>query len=187
MSLQLSWDLFVTAFFLIILAYSFIVGKDKTIKIIMCIYMSMIASDAIGNILSKYISPQIVRVIFQNMDFSTAMIILKILVFMGIIVLLAVSNNYEVKTKKEKSMLIRLGVIGIGGFLCSGLIVITIFFYISGGSFVGLDTTTSTAIINAIKNESFLVPKLLDNHNWWFAIGVIYIILISYFDKKSEE
>jgi len=56
MNITLSWDLFVIVFFVVILAYSLIIGRDNTLKVVVGTYISMIAADAGGALFAKYLS-----------------------------------------------------------------------------------------------------------------------------------
>ena len=50
MEINLSWDLFVIVFFAVIIAYSFIIGRNQTLKVIIASYIAILASDGIGNL-----------------------------------------------------------------------------------------------------------------------------------------
>ena len=55
MNIVLSWDLFIVVFFSVIIAYSFIVGRNQTIKIIIGTYMATLAADGVANLAHKYL------------------------------------------------------------------------------------------------------------------------------------
>jgi lipoprotein signal peptidase len=54
MNLLLSWNLFIIAIFIVIIAYSYIIGINKTVKTIIASYLAILAADGIGNIFKDY-------------------------------------------------------------------------------------------------------------------------------------
>jgi lipoprotein signal peptidase len=54
MEINLSWDLFVVVFFTVIIAYSFIIGRNQTLKIIIASYIAILTSDGIGNLIERF-------------------------------------------------------------------------------------------------------------------------------------
>ena len=54
MDLQLTWDLFIIVFFVIVVAYSLIIGRDNTIKVILGTYVAIVCADAIGALFAHY-------------------------------------------------------------------------------------------------------------------------------------
>ena len=50
MDLTLTWDLLLILFFAIVIAYSFIVGKEESGKIIVASYVAAVAVQGLGNI-----------------------------------------------------------------------------------------------------------------------------------------
>ena len=54
MDIKLSWDLFIAVFFIIIVAYSFIIGLNGTIKVILGTYIAIVCADAIGLIFELF-------------------------------------------------------------------------------------------------------------------------------------
>ena len=50
MNIELSWDLFVLVFFVVIMAYSLIIGRDNTLKVILGTYVAALTADAAGNL-----------------------------------------------------------------------------------------------------------------------------------------
>ena len=54
MEINLSWDLFVIVFFTVIIAYTFIIGRNQAVKIIISTYIAILAADGVGNIVERY-------------------------------------------------------------------------------------------------------------------------------------
>ncbi len=184
MQINLTWDLFIIVFLTIIIAYSFIIGRNQTLKIIISTYIAILTADGIGNIIEKYISPKIINVLFPNTDFATAAIVIKIVIFVGVIVVLAMRGQFDVGLNEESSMALSTVVNAIFGVLSAGLIISTILFYMSGGSFLQPTVGVNTAI-SSIKRNSVLVGHLIDYYNVWFSLPAIAFALSSFL-KKGE-
>lgn len=185
MNINLSWDLFVIVFFTIIIAYSFIIGRNQTLKIIISTYIAILTADGIGNIVSRYISPKVITLFFPNSDFITAAIIIKILIFVFVIVILAMKGEFQVHLHEERSRILSMSINGLFGILSAGLVVSTVLFYTSGGSFLQLSGAITNEAILSLKRDSVLVRNLIDYYNLWFSFPAI-AFAISSFLKKAE-
>ena len=54
MEINLSWDLFVIVFFTVIIAYTFIIGRNQSIKVIISTYIAILAADGVSNLIDLY-------------------------------------------------------------------------------------------------------------------------------------
>lgn len=185
MSINLTWDLFVLVFFTIIIAYSFIIGRNQTIKIIICTYIAILTADGIGNIVGRYMSPRTLTLFFPRLDYITAGIVIKILIFVFVIVVLAMKGEFQVNLSEHGSKIISMLVNGIFGILSAGLIVSTILFYTSGGSFLQLSGAITNEAIMSLKRNSVLVRNMIDYYNLWFSFPAIAFALSSIL-KRGE-
>ena len=169
MDIRLSWDLFIIVFFAVIIAYSFIIGKDRTLKVVIGTYLAILTADGIGNLFQQYLLPSIPSL--QGDIGVQVLVLLKILVFIAVIVVIAVKGSFSVSIFANKELFAKVFVTFLFGFLNAGLIVSTILVFISGFSFVngfyGMMTTTS------FYYESELVRLMVDNYNIWFALPAI--------------
>lgn len=181
MDIRLSWDLFVLVFFGIVIAYSFIIGRNQTLKIIIATYMAILSADGLGNIFSLYVFPQMPTL--QGAEADTALIFLKIFVFVLAIVLIAIKGGFSVDIMFERALVTRVLATLTFGFLNAGLIVSTILVYISGASFV--TGTLQIASDTNLYRESSFVKVMIDNYNLWFALPAIAIVLISFFEPRQ--
>lgn len=185
MQINLSWDLFIIVFFTIIIAYSFIIGRNQTLKVIISTYIAILTADGIGNIIEKFISPQVINIVFPRTDFLTAAIIIKILIFVFVIVILAMKGKFEVESGGERSPSMSMIVSALFGVLSAGLIISTILFYMSGGSFLQPSFLGGAGAISSIRRGSLLIGHLIDYYNLWFSMPAIVFALTS-FVRKAE-
>lgn len=180
-----TWDLFILVFFAIILAYSFIIGKNATLKIIISSYIAILTADGIGNLFNRFLlSTNAVIPLFPAGD-PDSLIVIKILVFVLTIMLLTIRGSFAVEVGKEGSWLTELVMTAAFGFLSAGLIVATILVYMSGGSFVFDPATAAKAAVN-LTTGSVLAGALTQNYNLWFALPAIAFVVSSFTGGESS-
>lgn len=187
--LKLSWDLFVVVIFAVIIAYSFIIGKENTLKVIIGSYIAILTADGIGNLFRQYAlgSNELVMFLkFFGMDNpDRTMILVKVLTFIMAIVIIAMKGGFEVKHGSHG------GVIGIiinliFGFLSAGLVISTLLIYVSGASFVSGTVNMANNTLASAYSESEMVKMMIDNYNIWFALPAVTFLLSSLFQKKTQ-
>src|SRR3989344_9420100 len=101
MDLTLSWDLFIVFFFSVITAYSFIIGKHQTLKILVAVYIAILATQGIGNVLMRFSAEsepvyRILSVMGVNINIST-LSVAKLVIFMVSIVSVALKGGFSVE------------------------------------------------------------------------------------------
>lgn len=187
--LKLSWDLFVVVIFTVIITYSFIIGKENTLKIIIGSYIAILTADGIGNLFKQYIltsrqAAAFLKVIGMENQIET-MVLIKVAVFIGAILIIALRGTFEVKAAKHGSV-INLIVTLIFGTLSAGLVISTLLIYVSGASFVeGTVTILNNSLASAYK-DSDMVKLMIDNYNLWFALPAVSFLIASLFYKKEQ-
>ena len=188
MNIILSWDLFVVVFFVVILAYSFIIGRDNTLKVILGTYISMIASDALGNLVQEYFtgSPIFIKFLEYAMvgNAREAVIFLKVLLFVILVILFAVKGAFYVETVDDRSAIERLGLSVFYAILSAGLIISTILVYISGTSFIGGDAGANLALWN-LYNQSNMIRLIVQYSHLWFSIPALAFLAHSLYSHRE--
>lgn len=191
MDLRLSWDLFIIVFFGIVVAYSFIIGRDNIFKVILGTYVGALCADALGNIFAKTLMlsdsfMKLLRILYIS-NGEEATLLIKIIVFIGIIVLLSVRGAYSVEVVKGGSMGLRVMINMILGFLNACLIVSIALVFISGSSFILGDPNVITPAFTDIYNQSNLAKVLIDNYSVWFLLPAASFLGMSLFTAKAEN
>lgn len=181
MRLDLTWDLFIIVFFGVIIAYSFIIGKEKTIKLIIASYISLLAADGLGNLFQNYILAQgpIVSMfrIFGLLSPSDAAVMTKTLIFIFGIVLISIKGGFEIDSLIEKTSFFRIVSTFAFGFLSAGLILSTVLIFSTGNSFLqGTIFNTSAA---TLYDKSELVRLMINNYNFWFSLPALAFLGVS--------
>jgi hypothetical protein len=192
MNIQLSWDLFVLVFFIVIVAYSFIIGRDNTLKVILGTYVAAIAADATGSLFGVSFSGS--PMFMQLLSFASvgteneAIVFVKVLVFVALVILFAVRGAFEVSTTDDRSAIVRLILSFIYAIMSAGLIISVILVFISGISFVGggAETTTTSALWNLSK-QSNLIKSMLNYTYLWFSLPALAFLLHSLYSTRRVQ
>jgi hypothetical protein len=180
--LRLSWDLFILVFFVIVIAYSFIIGRNSTLKVIIASYMAILTADSLGGVFERYLLPAAPSL--QGDAGVEVLILLKIFIFVLVILILTIKGGFNVDILPEKSLITRILSNLTFGFLNAGLALSTVLVYITGGSFFsgGLENTYQTSLYL----ESEFIQMIVDNYYLWFALPAVAIVVVSLFEPRSE-
>jgi hypothetical protein len=189
MDLQLSWDLFIVVFFVVISAYSLIIGRNNTVKVIIGSYIALVAADAIGEIISHYfLGTQMFVLLTKEAQLGGAeesIIFTKVLVFLFLVILFAVRGAFVVDTYRGNGALSLIFHL-IYSILSAGLIISTILILISGVSVIGGGSLVSEAL-TSLTDKSYLVRNMVYYHKLWFAGPAIVFLLHSFIGERLED
>lgn len=191
MNIQLSWDLFVVVFFIVIVAYSFIIGRDNTLKVILGTYVAALAADALGNIFGKYFSGSeaFVKLLkWAALDGENeAVVFVKVVVFVALVIMFAVKGAFSVETVDDRSGPVRFVLSVVYAIMSAGLIISVILVFVSGISFIGggNDLTTGTALWD-IYNASEMVRGIVANSYFWFSVPALAFLVHSIYSAKNQ-
>lgn len=188
--LKLSWDLFVLVIFAVIIAYSFIIGKENTLKVIIGSYIAILSADGIGNLFKTYVMTNKQAMGFLKLfglgGEDKTMILIKVLVFILAIIILSMKGGFEVKATSHHHGVIGLILTLIFGFLSAGLVVSTLLIYASGASFVSGNVNIANNTLAVAYADSNMVKLMIDNYNAWFAMPAVAFLVTSLFHKKEQ-
>ncbi len=188
MEINLSWDLFVVVFFTIIVAYSYVIGKYQTLKIILSSYMAILAADGVGNLVQRYmIGEDPILNIFVGQNSIKALIFLKIFIFVILTIILATRGKFGIVVSKEKNQFIGFITTVLYGVLSAGLIVSTILVYISGSSLVENNSLFAENPLLPIAQQSEIVGLMIGHYSAWFSLPAIVFIISSIFGDDTES
>lgn len=188
MDLQLSWDLFILAFFGVVIAYSFIIGRNQTLKVISATYIAILCADALGNLFSTYLASSDAFLRFLrlfsigNTDQATAFF--KVLVLITFVVIVAVRGMYNFDADDARPVSLKMSINLVLGMLSAGLMMSAIMIFVAGESLIANVVTVSNPL-TAIYGESRFVRLMVDYSNLWFVMPGIALVLMSLFHKKN--
>ena len=186
MEINLSWDLFVIVFFAVIIAYSFIIGRSQTLKIIIATYIAILAADGIGNLVERYLmgdKPLVNVLHISNNDSS--LIITKILIFVLVIVLISTRGKFTIDMGKTGSSSMNVILNMAYGILSAGLITSTILIYTSGASLVQESNVIMNEAVMQMYRASYMVQLMINNYNVWFSLPAITFVLSSFVGEEA--
>lgn len=186
MEINLSWDLLVIVFFTVIIAYTFILGRNQSIKIIISTYIAILAADGVGNIIERYFlgeEPLIKTVELTNGESS--LILLKIVIFILSIVLITTRGKFQINMTPSKSTVLRIMLSVTYGVLSAGLITSTILIYASGSSLVQESSLIMNQAVLDIYKQSQLVRLMINNYNVWFSLPAVAFVVSSFFGQEE--
>lgn len=184
MTVTLSWDLFIIVFFAIVMAYSFIIGKHQSVKVIIAAYISIIATQGVGNALFRLLNqtPAFLSVLGVTFNF-TILSAIKIFLFAAFIITLAIRSGIHVTYTKESGSLLSALYTGLFGFTTAGLIVSTILTYVAGNSIMDPNIALSPAVA-PIAAVSPLMQIMVLNQDLWFALPALLIIVVGFVSSE---
>ncbi|MBI5753532.1 hypothetical protein HZA40_00100 [Candidatus Peregrinibacteria bacterium] len=189
MDIHLSWDLFIIVFFVVIVAYSLIIGRDNTLKVILGTYVAALSADAGGSIFGKYFSGS--EMFLKILKFaslgteSAAVVFMKVLFFVGLVILFAVKGAFFVQTNSDRSGPIRLVISLMYAVMSAGLIVSVILVFVSGVSFVGGGNAQTTgSALWTMYSQSTMVKSIVGNSYFWFSVPALAFLIQSIYNKK---
>lgn len=186
--LALSWDLFIVVFFAVVVAYSFIIGRNQTLKVILGTYVAIVCADGLGNVFAKYlaVSSQLMKTLklFAISDESQGVIFFKVLIFLVMIVLIAVRGMFQVESADHGSVSGRFIVVLLLGIMSAGLMMSAVLVFISGASLIGVPVT-ATNLLADVYRDSRLTRIMMDYANLWFFLPGVTFVILGILRKKS--
>ncbi len=187
MEINLTWDLFVIVFFTVIIAYTFIIGRNQSIKIVISSYIAILTADSIGNLMERYFmgAKPIIR-LWETPTGSSSLIILKIIIFILTIVLITTRGKFQINMSNSNSGILRLMLSLTYGILSAGLITSTVFIYASGASLIQESSLVMNDAVLTIYKQSQLVRLMMNNYNVWFSLPAIAFVVSSFFGDNEE-
>ena len=186
MEINLSWDLFVIVFFAVIIAYSFIIGRNQTLKIIIASYIAILTADGIGNLIERFLLTDGQSIGPLAAPEDGGLVVIKIFIFVFTIVLIATRGRFTINMDKHGSSVINIILNLVYGILSAGLITSTILIYTSGSSLVQESAIMNEAVM-AMYRDSMMVQTMINNYNIWFSLPAITFVISSFLGQQLEE
>jgi hypothetical protein len=185
MELSLTWDLLVIVFFAVIVAYSFIVGKDESVKIIIASYIAIIAVQAIGNILMTFTgdTQSWADILGLGLDMNIVSTI-KLVLFVAMIIGIAIRGGFEMEYAKDLDGVWNPIATAAFGFATSGLLLVALLTYVSAKPL--LDETLGTApLLQPLLKDSTLVQIMVDYQNIWFCLPAVLLLAVGFLSNRN--
>lgn len=185
MQVTLSWDLLIILFVALVVAYSFIVGKDASVKIIVATYISVIAVQALGNVAVLLTSLSTASMVGLSLS-PSVLAIGKLILFAASVVFMAIKGGINVETGGGFGTVWDIAVSAALGFSTALLLLSSLVTYVSGRPL--LDTTLASAdALGGILLSSPLVRAIIDYQHVWFSLPAVLLLVIGFLGTKASE
>lgn len=184
MDIRLSWDLFILVFLSMVLAYSFIVGRKQTVKIILATYVGFLAADGLGFFIRDKIGFRIPAMLF-GVDSISAGVLTSIILFMIFIVVLARHHLFDVNYDDSSGTILYLVSTIYIGMLSAALMLACILFFLSGNTFTVFAQGVDPSAIFQITSQSWLARIIIDWFHVWFFLPAVSLVVYSMFVRRD--
>lgn len=185
MSLTLSWDLLIILFVVLVVAYSFIVGKDASVKIIVATYISVVAVEALGNIAFSVTNASTASMVGLSLS-PDVLALGKLILFAFAVVFMAMKGGLNVELGAGFGTAWDIVVAALLGLSTSMLLLASLVTYITGKPL--LDRTLASApALGGVELTSPLVGAIVDYQHVWFALPAILLLVISFLGNRGSE
>jgi hypothetical protein len=179
MNLTLSWDLFVIVFAALIVAYTFIIGRGESIKIIIASYIGIIAVQGIASALERLNAQlgSIVSYLGIPAGQSWILVVGKLVLFIAIVILLTIRSGIEVRYDKEPNAVIGIVLTLLFGIATAGLLITTILTYVTGVPLLEMNLSTVQALGPVIQ-QSQIMQLLIQNQDVCFTLPAVVLAVM---------
>lgn len=186
MELALTWDLLVIVFFAVVVAYSFIVGKDEAVKIIIASYVSIVAVQAAGNLLDLLLGESQPVAAFLGLGFdATVLSTVKLVLFVAAIIGLAVAGGFEMHYARPLPGFWEPVATAVFGFVTAGLLLSALLTFVAARPILD-QGLASAAYLSPLLIGSPLVRIMVDYQNVWFALPALLLLLIGILSRRES-
>ncbi len=177
-TLPLSWDLLILVFFAIVMSYSFLIGKDQSVTLMIAVYIAAIATQGIGHIVLSLIgsTDAVLRSVGIPGD-PTVVPITKIFVFTLCIIIFLTRSGICLTHEKDTGNLLGIIYTTLFGFAIAGLMLSTILTYLGGTGI--LDRTIHAAnLFSPFLLSGAILQLLILHQDLWYTLPAFLIIVV---------
>lgn len=185
MQVTLSWDLLIILFVALVVAYSFIVGKDASVKIIVATYISVIAVQALGNVTILLTSASTASMVGLSLS-PSVLAIGKLILFAAAVVFMAVKGGIQVETGGGFGTVWDIAISAALGFSTATLLLSSLVTYISGRPLLDM-TLGSADALGGILLSSPLVHAVVEYQHVWFALPALLLLAVGFLGNRAGE
>ncbi len=178
-----SWDLFLLALVILLSAYGFLLGQNSTIKLIICIYVSILTADGLAGILKRFVIDVFpgFHTLMGSME-DSFLSILRIVLFLFSVVIFVIKSGFHINIGHHDHWGVRFLIQFAFSFLSAVLFLATMLIYFSGLSF--FQGMIDINVASLYKN-SIMANLLLEYYQFWFSLPAIAFLISSFlFEKK---
>ncbi|MBM2820570.1 MAG: hypothetical protein HW405_330 [Candidatus Berkelbacteria bacterium] len=166
-----SWDLAIAVFFLIGIAFGYILQREKIIATLLSVYVGLVITQVFsGNVFEFFQGNKTVGTMWVQSGASPFTI--RVLIFMATIMFLSAKGG--ISGTKAKGLLSPIEII-IMSFLTTGLMISSIFYFMPPES------------REAFMAASRLANMVIKYYVWWVVVPPVALIALGFFRKSSSS
>lgn len=165
-----TWDLFLTLFFIIGVAYGFILQRDKTVVTLISVYVALVITSVLADPFLAFFAGEKTFIGQFFIRANVSPFTLQIVIFAAVIAL--VSAKSGLAGKESSGLMSPVEVFGYSLFN-TALIISSIFFFMPEAMRAGFDETSKIA------------HYLIQYHTWWMVLPVALLIFTGF--RRGNE
>lgn len=184
MAVTLSWDLFITVLFAIVMCYSFIIGRNQSVKVIIATYIAIIATQGVGNAIARLVgdTPESLKLFGVGLDL-TVLSLAKIVLFAVLLILLTIRSGIHVTYTKQPGNVMSVALTTVYGFLTAALLLSTILTYAAGSPILDTRMPASSVLAAAVA-DSKIMQALVLNQEIWFTLPALLLVVAGFLNNE---
>lgn len=160
-----SWDTFIILFFIALLAYGFLLQRDKAAIMMISIYMAIVVTAILVDPVAQFFAGE--KTFLNQMFIKSNANSFTIQVAIFLLIVGFVSSRSGIEGRNNSSMFELFGL----SFLNAALIITTILMYMDPGKREAIAESSKTARL------------LLQYHTWWLATPVLFLVVTGWSKK----
>ncbi len=187
MQITLSWDLLVIIFFATVIAYSFIVGRDASVKIIIATYIAVVTVQGTGNLIAKMAGDSGSPLSIVGLDLDPGWLgLTKILLFVAVILFLALRGGFDMHYVKDIPGIWDTLLTGVFGFATAGLILSTLLTFVAGRPILDVGLADAAPLIPLLAGST-LMQTMVHYQDLWFTFPALLLLGMGFFSTDMSE
>jgi len=167
-----SWDLAITVFFLIGIAFGYILQREKIVATLLSVYVALVVTQVFsGNVFAFFQGDKTLfnQVWIRN---NSSPFTIRVIIFMLVIMLLSAKGG--ISGSKSKGIFSPIEILGLS-FLTTGLILSSIFYFMPPES------------RDALMANSRMATLVIKYYLWWVIVPVIVLIGLGFFHRSHSS
>ncbi len=177
MKISLSWDLVIIFYLTVSITYSFINGKDDTLKLMLSNYIALLSADALWNLFDKFVvwyAP-----IADMIPVSPySVLIVKLSLFILFMIVVSLKWWFKINLPKEKTY-IEILITLLFWFLNASLVIAWVLVFASWASFIAWWVDIANSSIADMYNSSSFIQFIVLNYDLFFSLPAIAFVVMS--------
>ncbi|TSC60799.1 MAG: Uncharacterized protein Greene041662_31, partial [Candidatus Peregrinibacteria bacterium Greene0416_62] len=183
-----SWDLFIAVFVALVVAYSFIIGKHESVKVIVAAYIAIVAVHGIESLTLRTLPLLQATLGTLQISFTPLTIALgKLSLFIIAIILLTLRGGLAVSYVGEPGIVMNTAMTLVLGIAKAGLLLSTLICYVAGVPLFQDTQVPAAAWIAPLLSQSIILRIMLEQRDAWFALPAFVLLLVDILSKEEKS